>query len=174
MGRTSCLWTWAGVFAWGVTLVAEPERHCQRSKLPSNMEIAPALSRALETLYEQSPTFKAQCERLATAKSLRITIRVDHAMPSFCRAFTTFQRAGRDLRADVRLPTGRAMPEMAAHELEHVLEQIDGLDLRKLARIRGAGVRVIEGEMFETDRAQRAGRIVAEEVSRGRRTPEAD
>lgn len=174
MGRRWCIGAVAGVFAWGVILMAEPERQCQRSNLPSNMELSPAVSRTLEALYTQSPTFRAQCERIAAAKTLRVIVRLDGAMRTNCRAFTTFQRSGREIRAEVHLPPGHAIIELAAHEFEHVLEQIEGLNLRQLARKRGSGVREVDRELFETDRARRAGRAVADEAARESRAPAAD
>ena len=164
----------AAMLAWEMLLKAEPAQQCQRSNLPSNMELSPTVSRILEAVYVQSPTFRAQCERIAAAKTLRVIVRLEVAMRTHCRAFTTFQRSGRDIRADVHLPPGHAMIELAAHELEHVLEQIDGLNLRRLARVPGTGVREVDRELFETDRAQRAGRVVAEEATRERRLRAAD
>ena len=61
---------------------------------------------------------------------------------------------------------------MLAHEFEHILEQIEGLDLPTLSRVKGSGVREVEYAVFETERAQAAGEAVAAEVgryARGRR-----
>jgi hypothetical protein len=63
---------------------------------------------------------------------------------------------------------------MLAHEFEHILEQIEGLDLLSLSRVKGSGVREVEYAVFETDRAQAAGEAVAEEVGRAFRAPAAD
>ena len=64
------------------------------------------------------------------------------------------------------MPPGHALVELLAHEFEHLVEQVEGLNLRKLARIRGSGVRELDGELFESDRAIRVGRVVAEESER--------
>ena len=53
--------------------------------------------------------------------------------------------------------------ESMAHELEHVLEHLDGTDLPRLARQRVNGV-VRSGAQYETARAQWVGRRVAAEV----------
>ena len=53
--------------------------------------------------------------------------------------------------------------ESMAHELEHVLEHLDGTDLPRLARQRVNGV-VRSGGQYETARAQWVGRRVAAEV----------
>jgi hypothetical protein len=58
--------------------------------------------------------------------------------------------------------------ELIGHEFEHLVEQIEGIDLRALASRRGAGVSVNEIGAFETDRAQKAGRLVADEFEESR------
>ena len=57
---------------------------------------------------------------------------------------------------------------MVAHELEHIIEQLDEVDLREKARRARSGVRLIQGNdlVFETLRARRIGRRVLEEVNR--------
>ena len=158
---------WAGVTA--VLLVmfcgavaAEPQQ-CRRT-LPANMVVAHDLARVLQRIYERSATFRAQCERIAAADRLRVTIRIDTAIPSRCRAYTIVQRRGYDIVADVRLPPSNGLIELIGHEFEHLVEQIEGLDLKRLARVKGSGVRMQEGQFFETDRAQAAGRLVAAEM----------
>lgn len=53
--------------------------------------------------------------------------------------------------------------EHIAHELEHVLEQVDGTDLRRLARHGLDGI-VDMGERYETARARAVGQAVASET----------
>ena len=58
---------------------------------------------------------------------------------------------------------------LIAHEFEHILEQLDGVDLRSMATRVATGVHLVPGSgHFETDRAIAAGRQVADEVRRGR------
>ena len=60
--------------------------------------------------------------------------------------------------------------EDVAHELEHVLEQVDGVDLAGLLANRVHGVRTdAQRRVLETARAAAIGRLVAYEVSRRRR-----
>jgi hypothetical protein len=158
----------------GAVLSAEPAQQCRQSLLPVNIELSHDLGRVLRHLHDRSPTFRAQCERLRRAANLRVTVRLNTSMPSGYRAFTNIRRFGREIRADVHLPPGRWLTELVAHEFEHLLEQIEGLNLRVLSRTRGSGVREIERELFETDRAIRAGRVVEAEASGWRRTPVAD
>jgi hypothetical protein len=53
--------------------------------------------------------------------------------------------------------------EYLAHELEHVLEQIEGLDLVRLKRQRVDGAEHVGGQ-HETARARSVGRTVAREA----------
>lgn len=144
----------------------EPPNVCQRA-LPGNIVLSTEMARALMKIYESSATFRAQCDRIAAAPALSVIIRLDAVIPRSCLAFTLINRRGYTLRADVHLPAaGTMMAELVGHEFEHIVEQLDGLNLRVLANVRGSGVRESAFEVYESDRAQRAGRIVAAE-SRG-------
>jgi hypothetical protein len=132
--------------------------------LPANLEVQDMLVREVKQLYIQSPTFRAQCDRLAQAQNLRVTMKLDAAIPHSCRAYTMITRRRGMLSAEVHLPAATRLAELIGHEFEHILEQLEHLNLRKLAQVRGSGVREVGFELFETDRAQRIGRIVAGEM----------
>jgi hypothetical protein len=170
--------SWVGVTAMLLMMlvgaVGAEQQQCSRSPIPSNIDVPRDLERILERIHDRSPAFRVQCERIARADNLRVTIRIDTSIPSRCRAFTVVQRRGHEIRADVHLPPSSALTELVGHEFEHLLEQIEGLDLRRLARVKGSGVHEIDRQVFETDRAQAAGRVVAAEVSDHRRAPAAD
>jgi hypothetical protein len=68
----------------------------------------------------------------------------------------------------VNVPPGRDHAELVAHEFEHVIEQIEGLDLRRLSKQHGAGVWEVERGWFESGRALDVGRMVRAEVFRAR------
>ncbi len=155
----------------GVLLSAEPAQRCQQSDLPPNIVIPHMLTRVLQSIYDRSPTFRAQCERLAQARDLRVTVHLNNAIPSRCRAFTRIRRQGREIRAEVHLPPGSGLVELAGHEFEHLIEQVEGLDLRSMARARRTGVREVYPEAFESDRAIIAGRIVRAEERRASESP---
>lgn len=161
--------SWVGVMA--VLLAAsgsaiDAEQHCRRSFLPQNVYLLHDIEQPLQRIYERAPSFRAQCERIAAADGLRVTVRIDPLIPSRCRAFTVVRRSGRRIFADVHLPPASDHAELLAHEFEHIIEQIEGLDLRKLTRLEGSGVYELEYAVFETDRAQSAGRAVLAEVRR--------
>ena len=72
------------------------------------------------------------------------------------------------LTADVRLGGAQFdYSEYLAHEIEHVLEQVDGIDLRSAVAQNRRGAHRVNGglvEIFETDRAVAVGRLVRKEV----------
>ena len=168
--------SWVGVMVVSLAVLSsaiEAEQQCRRSFLPANVYLLHDIERPLQRIYERAPSFRAQCERIAAAEGLRVTVRIDPQIPSRCRAFTIVRRAGRRILADVHLPPSSDHAEMVAHEFEHIIEQIEGLDLKKLARIKGSGVNEVQFAVFETDRAQSAGRIVKAEA-RQNKVPAAD
>jgi len=170
--------SWVGAIAmflmvFGGAIAAEPQCR-RRSPLPANVFLLHDIAEPLARIYEQAPSFRAQCERIAAAEWLRVTVRIDPHIPSRCRAFTTVRRSGERLFADVHLPPSSDHAEMLAHEFEHILEQIEGLNLRRLSQVKGSGVREVEYAVFETERAQAAGRLVATEASSALRAPAAD
>ena len=89
-------------------------------------------------------------------------------LPGFRRAETTIKRyeAGY-ITAEIIVPPGLEFFELLAQELEHVLEQIEGVDLAALIR-RGLATRDASG-IFETARARDAGLSAALEIEEGLR-----
>ncbi len=65
-------------------------------------------------------------------------------------------------------PVAKAI-ELVAHELEHVIERVEGRDLPREARRRGSGVWEAVDGRFESRRAIDVGRQVAQEVEESRR-----
>jgi hypothetical protein len=155
----------------GLHASAEAEDAKSRDRYPTwtNVDVSPDLVPMVDEIYIRSSTFKAQCARIGEAKCLRVSIQLDTTMRSSCRAFTVIARKGRMIRAEVHLPpSGTMFGELIGHEFEHILEQLEGLHLRELVQIRGSGVREVERDLFETDRAERTGRVVADEVRSAR------
>jgi hypothetical protein len=141
-------------------------------RLPANLVVAAPLRQTLESMLRDSPTFRRQCARIASAASLVVTVeRV--IIPAGARSLAvTAVRSDADGRmsADVRLGQSGDREELIAHEFEHVIEQLDGVDLLSLARDATAGVRFTEdADRFETERAVAMGRQVAHEIRTARR-----
>ena len=115
--------------------------------------------------------FRRQCARLAGSRSTVITVD-DAVIPDRApfRAATDFtvDRQGRTL-ARVRLGSRVDLEERIAHEFEHIIEQLDGVDLRSLARRETAGVHAVHDDgHFETERAIAVGRQVVQEIRTAR------
>ena len=68
----------------------------------------------------------------------------------------------------VRLRVISQAAELIAHEFEHVLEYVEGLDHRDASRRDRGQVWMVADNRFETARAIDAGRRVAAEVARAR------
>lgn len=139
--------------------------------VPPNLDVT-SLHRALvEQMLERSPTFRRQCLRIAAAPSLTVTIRTRHVSASAgVRAQTQFVTTPSSrLHAVVEIIAMQDLAELIAHELEHVIEQLDGVDLRVRAAEASTGVRHTGGGSFETVRAVRVGRAVAAETAGHRR-----
>ena len=150
--------------------VAERTPSHDLAALPSNLTVADVYRSVVEEMRLRSPTFRRQCARIAAATSLAVVIEVDPpAMPHQSAAVTHFSRyqLGR-MRAVIHVAISDRTPELIAHELEHVLEQLDGVDLAAKARTPSSGVHACCGsdDAFETSRAIATGQRVARELAR--------
>jgi hypothetical protein len=139
--------------------------------VPANIAIPADYRAVIAEMYRYSPTFRRQCNRLGRASDVRVRI-----TPSLLRgtnpdgALTRIVRvrAG-GLDAGVELGVSGDLVTLIAHEFEHILEQLDGVDLPVMASRTASGVHLVPGsEHFETERAIAAGRQVANEVKEGR------
>jgi hypothetical protein len=133
--------------------------------LPDSIQLVSGLEPIVRSWLEHSPSFRQQCRELAAAPRLRATVRVaQRPAGTAFRAVTRFVRQKRsgELRAEIEIRSAPDMTELLAHELEHVLEQVEGIDLDALAE-EGEARRLSDGS-FETARAVQAGRRVAAEV----------
>jgi len=79
---------------------------------------------------------------------------------------TRIVRQNDGLTARIEVARFDDLVELIAHEIEHVIEQIDAIDLAADAGQPGTGVHTVgaDGMMFETARAARVGVSVAREV----------
>jgi hypothetical protein len=123
----------------------------------------------VDALRDASPTFSRQYERIADFPLARVSIRMlPKGEESCCRARTTIRRyPSGALIAWVEIPSPRTRLEYAellGHEFEHILEQIDRVDLDAQAD-EGAGAARVGNGAYETARARRAGEAVALETA---------
>jgi hypothetical protein len=135
-------------------------------RLPPNLEFIDSLRPVLHRMWEYSPTFRRQCARLAEADYLSVVILVGHLpehQKSRANALTRIHgRPGRPMRAEILLGI-RDLELYIAHELEHIIERIDGVHVELMAALEIQGVDRL-GSTFETTRAKETGRAVAREV----------
>ena len=133
--------------------------------LPPNVTISKSLRPVAEKMLRHSPTFRRQCLRIANAPYLAITIEGFHPLPSeHARARTLFVRRDGVLHAEIQIAPLNNHVELIAHEIEHVIEQLDGIDLALHASLRGSAASKSDDGSFETVRAVRTGLTVAREV----------
>lgn len=131
---------------------------------PANIH-AGAFRSTIEAMWRGSPYFRWQCIQLGTASQLRVKIRAEAGPWQAARARTEISRVrGVVTVADVVLSPGRDHVELIAHELEHVIEQLQGIRLRS----HGCNGGTPAHDVYESCRAVEAGRRVAREVSEER------
>lgn len=138
-----------------------------RAETPAarNIHLVEQLRPAVQEMLAASATFRRQWETIARRERVHIAVFVLDTLDLDCRATTTFRRYDSGLLvAIVRLPAGADHVELIAHELEHVLEQIEGVDLEALVREGSGAAKRRRDGAYETIRAQHAGVAVAAEV----------
>ena len=138
------------------------------SRPPLNLKVDALIQPVVERMWRASPTFRRQCRRLAAEHDLQVTVaREDQpGRASFANARTalTFHGTG-PVAAYVYLKPSSNAPELIAHELEHILEQLDGVNLE--AQAGNGAVWKSDRTSFETRRAIETGRQVAREIAGG-------
>ena len=137
-------------------------------EVPDNIAAPPMILQMLETMIAHSASFQRQCVRIAAERTLTVHVRyVPGRLAGGVRAVTRISRLpGGRLVAHVVLHPFDNYVEMIAHEFEHIIEQIDAVDLAEKARRGHVGVHANEGSVFETRRAWLTGRAVAGELRR--------
>lgn len=126
----------------------------------ANIHVDPLLQPLVAKLLARSPTLRRQWQAIGSSRLIRVSLLSTPLLretPS-ARARTEFSRyALGAIRAVVELPAVADIAELLPHELEHVLEQIEGLDLPALAKRGESGVYEIGRGVYETERARKAG-----------------
>lgn len=140
------------------------------ASIPPNLIVAPALRSVVDAMLRGSPTFRRQCLRIANAPYMAVMLDFLQPLPGdHARARTVVSTTpDRQRLATIGIgPLGDRV-ELIAHEIEHVIEQLDNVDLRALAAVPASGVHECHDgdEAFETIRAIRAGLAAAAEVRR--------
>jgi hypothetical protein len=150
-------------------LVARMASATCESVLPPNVD-AGMLQSTVIGLLQRSPTFQQQCRRIAASRFLRVTLHVGTTVDVGASAQTIITRYdGGGIRAAVTLRFAEDYLLLLAHEFEHILEQVEGVDLRDEAAS-GRAWRMASGA-WETRRAFKAGIRVRKEVDALPRRP---
>src|SRR5262245_34616033 len=131
-------------------LCAQQQPQACAPAIPSNID-AGVFAADMVELLRRSDTFRSQCARLAGAPRVHVRIAIVLDLEGG-RAQTAIHRyASGAIRADVDVVFGENYRELLAHEFEHIIEQIEGVDLRHEA-IEGRAW-LLRGGVFETRRA---------------------
>lgn len=146
---------------------ASPAVRCEA--LTGHLRLETELNAVVIDLCRRSSTFRRQVARLADAERLTVTVRQVVFPPTAAwRAQAAITRIGGQVRSvNVLVPAAgpRLVAELIAHEFEHILEQLDGVDLQRW--VGRSGVRRVGTDQsdspIETERAVQVGRLVAGE-----------
>jgi hypothetical protein len=163
MVRLECSLIWIVTLAFSTAM---PTLRAQEGEQgpPSNLKGGHFQS-VVDGMWRDSATFRQQCERVGAQRGLIVTVSADMPRPgASTRATTTMTRRGRKMFAEITLRSPFDHVELIAHEIEHVIEQLDGVTLRTTAC---EGSRNAPG-VYESCRAVEAGRRVAREVEEAR------
>lgn len=135
--------------------------------LPPNLVVPDKFRPLLDSILRDSPTFRRQCLRIAGEPRLIVYLNVAPVRRADVRAFTSVTRDSNGrLTARIAIAPPNNFVELIAHEIEHIIEQLDGVDLVAYAALPRTGVYEQRGvpDMFETVRATRIGQKVRAEV----------
>lgn len=137
-----------------------------QQKLPPNLSVPGQLRPLLEEALERSPTFREEIDLLRRTPRVRVTIRYgDLSIWHQMSAESLLHRYEFGaMMVETELYTLRDVVEVVAHELAHVCEAIEGVDLRALADRPGSGVRHVTARHYETRYAVETGLRVARET----------
>jgi hypothetical protein len=134
------------------------------AELPVNLQVPENLRPMLRQMLSRSVMFREQINALARKPHVRMVVSYGGARNE--RPYYALSTVRKHQWGAMFIDTTIFLPgdvvELLAHELEHVREQMEGVDLRSLAGRRHAGVFDLNGH-FETERAIEAGQRVSRE-----------
>jgi hypothetical protein len=154
-------------------LQAQPAVECPHDATPaspepaSNFHVDEILQPLVSALLTKSDTFRRQWDTINASPLIRVRVRSIIGLQDESRARARGQvsrYAHGSMRATIEIPSAADVTELLPHELEHVIEQLEGVDLRGLAQRGEQGVVEVRRGMYETARARAAGLQVVREV----------
>ena len=137
---------------------------------PTNIVVQAELRATVAHLWVNSPTFRKQCLKIGEHKRYRVALTIEPQLNvnRNWRAQCVLRIYSSGLvTAHVTVPSRRDVNELIPHELEHVVEHIDGVNVKENARKHGNDAYDTGGGRIETARAMRMGRQVRAEVEAG-------
>lgn len=118
----------------------------------------------LDEMWRGSATFRRQWTRLSSAR-VRVTVAIDKPASGLPARARISRVGGLGVEISLQLVDRRAV-EYLAHEIEHILEALDEVDLPGAVAQRVHGATAVgKPPAFETTRAIAVGRVVADEVT---------
>ena len=154
-----------GVLTMAVMMIARALQ--AYAQTPGTIHVDQRLQPFVTHALEISETFRKQWQRITSEPLVVIYVYQGKASSNPTRrAKTDMKRYSTGLlHAVVEIPPDDDYVELLAHEFEHVIEQIERVNLRALARRGNAGVHEREDGAFETIRAQQAGLSATREAA---------
>jgi hypothetical protein len=128
---------------------------------PCRLIVKPTLLGVIERGWQRSETLRRQCETLAAARA--VVVLEWGRVTSDWHARTQIGHQGGVVVARMAIPPVDDAIRLVSHELQHVIEQVGGVDYNAEAQRPGSGVWQAVGG-FETQGAIDAGARVWEEV----------
>jgi hypothetical protein len=136
---------------------------------PAAVVVDSKLRALIDDLLQRSTAFRRQWQRLTRVPRLSIRIELVHVhrVGAADAATEVSDLPDGSLVAVVAIPGGVRLAELIAHEVEHVLERLDGVKVAARHALGDRSVRHGSGT-FETARAVLVGQMVAAESSQPR------
>jgi hypothetical protein len=154
------------LFALGLLLVESIPAAAQSLAVPPRFYLAERVRPTFLAMLERSATFRRQCARIVEA-GVMVTVAMENpfVMGTRMQARAAIIREGGQVKlARITLRADVSIAVHLAHELEHVIEQLDGVDLPKLAGGHQGEVWRTSADAFETRRARDTGLLVNQEM----------
>ena len=136
---------------------------------PAQIWVQPVLRELVSQMWQTSPTFRRQCQQVQAQPQIQVQLRIDP---------TLIDNAQHRAVCELRLYDGGAiiarlsvapikLPELIGHEMEHVVERLEGIRVDRESRAQKPGYYVVDSvrRSFESDRAIRIGRQVMAEMN---------
>lgn len=136
--------------------------------LPINLRVPENMRPMLKRMLRSSATFRRQIAVLTAKPAVRVSVNYGgmRGDRNYHALSTVRKHEWGAMLVDTTVFVPTDLVEIMAHELEHVCEQMEGVDLPSLSRRKGGGVYNLNGH-YETVRAIRAGQNATREYQDG-------